>query len=122
MKVAGEDLNNDQEYRIVTLDFLAGGGDNIFETTTDFISLDTQDEVLVAYVKEHSPLDVKLEERIVATNETASDGSSDDKNSESNDGGGEESNDDNGGTNTANIAKAPVFAALVAVTVALVMM
>ncbi|CAM1502710.1 Fc.00g074860.m01.CDS01 [Cosmosporella sp. VM-42] len=122
VKVAGEDLDNDQEYRIVTLDFLAGGGDNIFETTTDFISLDTQDEVLVAYVKEHSPLDVKLEERIVATNETTSDDSSDDENSESGDGGGEESNDDNGGTNDANIAKAPVFAGLVAVTVALVMM
>ncbi|KAK2016077.1 5'-nucleotidase domain-containing protein [Colletotrichum eremochloae] len=71
VEVAGEALDDDKEYRVVTLDFLAGGGDNIFVATTDFVSLDTQDEVLVQYVQAKSPIDAKIEGRIVQSNGTA---------------------------------------------------
>ncbi|KAF2271336.1 Metallo-dependent phosphatase [Westerdykella ornata] len=64
VKINNKELDNNTEYTIVTLDFLAGGGDNFFTPTTDFISLDTQDEVLVQYIKKTSPVDIKLEGRI----------------------------------------------------------
>ncbi|KAK2052582.1 5'-nucleotidase domain-containing protein [Colletotrichum caudatum] len=69
--VGGEPLDDERDYRVVTLDFLAGGGDNIFVATTDFVSLDTQDEVLVQYVQAKSPIDAKIEGRIVQSNGTA---------------------------------------------------
>ncbi|KAK1579344.1 5'-nucleotidase domain-containing protein [Colletotrichum navitas] len=72
VKVAGEALDDEKDYRVVTLDFLAGGGDNIFVATTDFVSLDTQDEVLVQYVQARSPVDAKIEGRIVQSNGTTS--------------------------------------------------
>ncbi|KAF9871789.1 hypothetical protein CkaCkLH20_10723 [Colletotrichum karsti] len=71
VEVAGEALDDEKDYRVVTLDFLAGGGDNIFVATTDFVSLDTQDEVLVQYVEAKSPIDAKIEGRIVQSNGTA---------------------------------------------------
>lgn len=37
-------IEADKEYTIVTLDFLAGGGDNIFPAESEIISLQTQDE------------------------------------------------------------------------------
>ena len=64
--INGEKLDKSKEYTFVTLDFLAGGGDNILISTTDFISLDKQDEVLLAYVKKKSPVKIELEGRIVA--------------------------------------------------------
>lgn len=64
VKIGGEELNNSTDYNIVTLDFLAGGGDNFFTPTTDFVSLDTQDEVLVQYIKKTSPVDIELDGRI----------------------------------------------------------
>ncbi|CRK21333.1 hypothetical protein BN1723_017914, partial [Verticillium longisporum] len=51
-------------YTIVTLDFLAGGGDNIFELTTNFIPLDLQDEVLTRYVRDNNPINAQIEGRI----------------------------------------------------------
>lgn len=62
--VGGEPIDNATDYNIVTLDYLAGGGDNFFTPTTDFISLDTQDEVLVAYIQQESPVDIELDGRI----------------------------------------------------------
>ena len=59
-------LDNSTTYQVVTLDFLAGGGDNMFNTTTDFITLDTQDEVLVQYIKSQTPVNIKLDKRIEA--------------------------------------------------------
>ncbi|ORY10933.1 Metallo-dependent phosphatase-like protein [Clohesyomyces aquaticus] len=64
-------LDNATEYNIVTLDFLAGGGDNIFPVTTDFVTLDTQDQVLAQYVQAQTPIKIKLEGRIEAVNGTA---------------------------------------------------
>lgn len=62
--IGGEPLNNETTYQIVTLDFIAGGGDNFFEPTTDFITLDTQDEVLVQYIQSQSPVNIALDRRI----------------------------------------------------------
>lgn len=71
--VADEPLDDKAEYRIVTLDFLAGGGDNIFVATKDFATLDLQDEVLVQYVEAHSPMSPKLAKRVVVTDKQPSD-------------------------------------------------
>jgi 2',3'-cyclic-nucleotide 2'-phosphodiesterase (5'-nucleotidase family) len=62
--IGGEPLNNDTTYQVVTLDFIAGGGDNFFEPTTDFITLDTQDEVLTAYILSQTPVNIELDGRI----------------------------------------------------------
>ncbi|KAL1801522.1 hypothetical protein ACET3X_001864 [Alternaria dauci] len=59
-----EPLNNDTTYQMVTLDFIAGGGDNFFEPSTDFITLDTQDEVLTAYILSQTPVNIELDGRI----------------------------------------------------------
>ncbi|KAF2030445.1 Metallo-dependent phosphatase [Setomelanomma holmii] len=64
--IGGEPLQNGTTYQVVTLDFLAGGGDNFFTPTTDFITLDTQDEVLVQYIQSQSPVKIKLDKRIEA--------------------------------------------------------
>jgi 2',3'-cyclic-nucleotide 2'-phosphodiesterase (5'-nucleotidase family) len=65
VEIGEEPLAADQDYTIVTLDFLAGGGDNFFQPTTDFVSLDTQDEVLVMYIESQSPVDIELSQRII---------------------------------------------------------
>lgn len=62
--IGDQPLKNDTTYQMVTLDFIAGGGDNFFEPTTDFVSLDTQDEVLTQYIQAKSPVDIKLDGRI----------------------------------------------------------
>ncbi|KAJ4299300.1 hypothetical protein N0V90_004544 [Kalmusia sp. IMI 367209] len=61
-----EPLDDAKEYRYVTLDFIAGGGDNFFESTKDFVTLDTQDEVLVQYIEKTTPVDIELDGRIEA--------------------------------------------------------
>jgi len=40
------------------------GGDNFFVPFKDFITLDTQDEVLVQYIQTQSPVDIELDGRI----------------------------------------------------------
>jgi hypothetical protein len=50
---------------VVTLDFIAGGGDNFFAQTFDnVITLDTQDEILTQYVQSQSPVNIELDGRI----------------------------------------------------------
>ncbi|KAL3478341.1 Metallo-dependent phosphatase-like protein [Aspergillus californicus] len=82
--LAGEPLDDERDYRVVTLDFLAGGGDNIFVATDDFITLDTQDEVLTQYIVAHTPLTPELEERVVESDgqANADESSEDSENSE----------------------------------------
>ncbi|KAI8931679.1 hypothetical protein NX059_011326 [Plenodomus lindquistii] len=65
--IGDEALKNETVYQIVTLDFIAGGGDNFFIPTTDFVTLDTQDEVLTQYIQSQSPVDIKLDGRIKTT-------------------------------------------------------
>ncbi|KAH8665263.1 putative 5'-nucleotidase [Tricladium varicosporioides] len=57
-------INLTNTYNIVTLDFLAGGGDNIFQIKSEFAVLDTQDEVLTRYIKSQSPVKITSEGRI----------------------------------------------------------
>lgn len=69
----GEAFEDKTKYRVVTLDFLAGGGDNFFSIDAkNLATLDSQDEVLIGYLDAHNPLDPKLEERVVETNATSS--------------------------------------------------
>lgn len=51
-------------YRISTWDFLATGGDNFWPKQSDFVTLDRQDEVFVAYLKQSGPLTTQLDGRI----------------------------------------------------------
>ena len=51
-------------YKISTWDFLASGGDNFWPKQSGFITLDKQDEVFVAYLKQSGPLAGALDGRI----------------------------------------------------------
>lgn len=62
--IGDKPLNNDTTYNIVTLDFLAGGGDNFFQPITEFVTMSTQDEVLVQYIQAQTPVNIKLDDRI----------------------------------------------------------
>lgn len=64
--IGDKPLDNSTTYQVVTLDFIAGGGDNFFTPITDFITLDTQDEVLTQYIKAQTPVNIKLDKRIEA--------------------------------------------------------
>ncbi|KAJ7081763.1 Metallo-dependent phosphatase-like protein [Mycena belliarum] len=57
-------------YRMVTSDYVAGGGDNIMPARSDIIVLDTLDEVLTAYIQRVRTVNVPLQGRVVFTNET----------------------------------------------------
>lgn len=61
-------LDKSETYGVVTIDFLAGGGDNIFQKKTDFATLDTLDAVLTQYIISQSPVDITLGDRIKAVN------------------------------------------------------
>lgn len=107
--IGGQPLDKAKKYRVVTLDFLAGGGDNIFETVKDYISLDTQDEVLVWYIQEKSPIDIELDGRISIVNGTAGDSDS------GSDGGSGDGGDQKG---SANRFSSPWTSGIVALSVA----
>lgn len=85
------------DYRVVTLDFLAGGGDNIFVATKDFISLDTQAEVLEGYITSNTPLTNELEDRVVKVDKQAGDGGSGGNGGKNETGGGKNETGGNGG-------------------------
>lgn len=71
--IGNNSLDREAEYKIVTLDFLAGGGDNFFATPfMDVVTLDTQEEVLIAYIRQKSPVDISLDGRMAVVNGTAS--------------------------------------------------
>ncbi|ORY71380.1 5'-nucleotidase [Pseudomassariella vexata] len=70
-------IDNSTTYTIVTIDFLAGGGDNIFEPVDDLVVLDTLDEVLVEYIKAQSPIDIELDGRISTVTGGSGSGSGD---------------------------------------------
>ncbi|KAL4805922.1 Metallo-dependent phosphatase-like protein [Aspergillus unguis] len=107
--IDGEEIEDDKDYRVVTLDFLAGGGDNIFEETNDFITLDTQDEVLTGYIEARTPLSPELEERVVESDGSGS--GEDDKTSDSESGTG--SQDEDTPTDAAGMLAVPWTAVLV---------
>lgn len=51
-------------YTIVSLDFLGRGGDNFWPKQYGYELLDTEDEVVVAYLKASSPVNVSIDGRI----------------------------------------------------------
>ncbi|KAK7959018.1 5'-nucleotidase [Apiospora aurea] len=62
------------EYGVVTIDFVATGGDNILEPVEGIVILDTMDEVLVDYIQAKNPVDFKLEGRIAVVDGQAASG------------------------------------------------
>ncbi|KAK5632835.1 hypothetical protein RRF57_008549 [Xylaria bambusicola] len=64
LEISGEEIDTETEYTVVTIDFLAGGGDNFIEPIENLIVLDTLDEVLVEYIKANNPIDFELDGRI----------------------------------------------------------
>merc|ERR1711939_1006388 len=70
--IGEEPLDRGATYNMVTLDFLAGGGDNFWEPVEEFAALDLQDVVLTNYIQSESPIDVQLGDRIRQVNGSAS--------------------------------------------------
>ncbi|GAP92775.1 putative 5 -nucleotidase [Rosellinia necatrix] len=64
LSVAGEEVDPAAAYTVVTIDFVAGGGDNFFGPVDGLVVLDTLDEVLVRYIQANSPIDFELDGRI----------------------------------------------------------
>lgn len=96
--IGDKPLDDDREdYRVVTLDFLAGGGDNIFVATKDFVTLDTQAEVLEGYITAMTPLTNDLEERVVESDKQPGEGGNGGKNETEGGEGGSGSDGGNGG-------------------------
>ncbi|KAK0622028.1 Metallo-dependent phosphatase-like protein [Bombardia bombarda] len=65
IEIGGEPIDLKKVYKVVTIDFVAGGGDNFFSPAfSGLVILDTLDEVLVDYIKEKTPVNVVLDGRI----------------------------------------------------------
>ncbi|KAK3301848.1 Metallo-dependent phosphatase-like protein, partial [Chaetomium strumarium] len=63
--IGGKPLDRAAQYKVVTLDFVANGGDNFFSVKFDnLVVLDTLDEVVTAHVAATSPVDVALGGRL----------------------------------------------------------
>ncbi|KAG7290025.1 hypothetical protein NEMBOFW57_000017 [Staphylotrichum longicolle] len=63
--IGDKPLDKAAEYKIVTLDFIAGGGDNFFSTPFEnLVLLDTLDEVVVRHIGATSPIDIALDGRL----------------------------------------------------------
>lgn len=120
--VGGKPLSDERDYRVVTVDFLAGGGDNILPSTKDFASLDTLDEVLVSYIQERSPLGNELQERVVPVDKQpgGGGGSGGSGSSGGNGTGGSQGGD--GGKGAAGTLVVPVWGATSALVVAAILM
>ncbi|TFK97586.1 Metallo-dependent phosphatase-like protein [Pterulicium gracile] len=59
-----------REYRVVTSDFVATGGDNIVPVGAEYVVLATLDELLVDYIEDTTPISVELQNRYEVTEET----------------------------------------------------
>lgn len=63
--IGDKPLDKTVEYKVVTVDFVAGGGDNMFSTPFEnLVILDTMDEVLVRHIESTSPIDIALDGRL----------------------------------------------------------
>ncbi|MHB8631400.1 MAG: 5'-nucleotidase C-terminal domain-containing protein, partial [Candidatus Limnocylindria bacterium] len=65
--VGGAPLDDAKLYHVVTIDYLYGGGDGHteFKAATNVIYGDIEVDAVAAYMTAHSPLDPKVEGRIV---------------------------------------------------------
>ncbi|KXJ92526.1 5'-nucleotidase domain-containing protein [Microdochium bolleyi] len=66
----------EKEYTLVTVDFIAGGGDNILPKVQNLVVLDTMEEVFINYLGKNSPVTVVLDGRISIVSGSATGGSS----------------------------------------------
>jgi 5'-nucleotidase len=65
--IGDKPLDKAAEYKIVTVDFIAGGGDNFFSPPFEnLVVLDTMDQVLINYIGATSPVDIALDGRLKA--------------------------------------------------------
>ncbi|KAK3296570.1 Metallo-dependent phosphatase-like protein [Chaetomium fimeti] len=65
--IGDKPLDKTVEYKIVTVDFIAGGGDNMFSTPFEnLVILDTMADVLVRHIEATSPVDIALDGRLTA--------------------------------------------------------
>lgn len=63
--IGDKPLDEAAQYTIVTLDFVAAGGDNFFsQPFENLVVLDTLDEILVNHIGATSPVDIALNGRI----------------------------------------------------------
>jgi 5'-nucleotidase len=76
LTIADKAVDMNTKYTVVTIDFLAGGGDNFFAPIDNLVVLDTLDEVLVEYIKKVSPVNFELDGRIAVVSGSAEDGGS----------------------------------------------
>lgn len=74
LEISGKEVDKSAKYTVVTIDFVAGGGDNFFGPIENLVVLDTLDEVLVEYIKKNTPIDFELDGRIAIVGETATNG------------------------------------------------
>lgn len=65
ISIDGKEIDLSATYSLITLDYLAGGGDNFFVATTDFAVLDLQADVLETYIATQSPISITLDGRII---------------------------------------------------------
>lgn len=70
--VAGKPLENDKVYEVSTIDFLYGGGDKYpFKEYSEGLKYgDHIRDIVTEYVEEFSPLDIKADKRIKASNKS----------------------------------------------------
>lgn len=65
--IDGAPLDLEANYNVITVDFIATGGDNIIDPEIeDVITLDTLDEVLINYIAAQSPINITLDGRITS--------------------------------------------------------
>lgn len=67
--IQGQPIDIKKTYRIITLDYLANGGDNFWPAVSNYVTLDPMDVVWAKYVKDKSPVDYSLQGRISTTTE-----------------------------------------------------
>ncbi|KAI1822746.1 Metallo-dependent phosphatase [Xylaria intraflava] len=77
LTVAGERIDLDATYTVVTVGFVAGGGDNFIAPIDGFVVLDTLYDVLVGYIQAHSPIDFELDGRIAVVSRRDGDSNAD---------------------------------------------
>lgn len=72
--INGVEVDESATYTVATLDFLAGGGDNIFPKVASPVVLDLQADVLERYIQAQSPINIAVEGRIEQVTEVPGDG------------------------------------------------
>ncbi|RPB02586.1 5'-nucleotidase [Choiromyces venosus 120613-1] len=70
LEFSGRRAEMERVYKIVTLDFLADGGDSYFEKQAGVIKHERIEDAIIRFIKAKSPLNIKIEGRSATTTET----------------------------------------------------